>query len=112
MKLASLMILIVLLSGCGGLPTKIKSPFSIPEKTAPETTSPTVIATEPSPPPNFDDEFQKNLSKIWGDYFIENYSETRAIDVLVITNRKLKTPNFGCTNDNLGVIADVSTHFG
>ena len=112
MKLASLMILVIMLSGCGGLPTKIKSPFSIPEKTTPEVTTPTVIATEPTPAPNFDDEFQKNLSKIWGDYFIENYSDTRAIDVLVITNRKLRTENFGCSNDQLGVALDVSTHFG
>jgi len=112
MKLASLMILVIMLSGCGGLPTKIKSPFSIPEKTTPEVTTPTVIATEPTPAPNFDDEFQKNLSKIWGDYFIENYSDTRAIDVLVVTNRKLRSENFGCSNDQLGVTLDVSTHFG
>jgi len=112
MKLASLMILVIMLSGCGGLPTKIKSPFSIPEKTTPETTAPTVVANEPTPAPNFDDEFQKNLSKIWGDYFIENYSDTRAIDVLVITNRKLRSDSFGCSNDQLGVTLDVATHFG
>lgn len=111
MKLASLMIFVIVLSGCGGLPGKIKSPFSIPEKTTPETIAPS-IAVEAAPPPNFDDEFHKSLSKIWGDYFIENYSDTRAIDVLVVTNRKLKTQNFGCTNDHIGVTPDTSPHFG
>ncbi|MET0355674.1 MAG: alpha/beta hydrolase [Cellvibrio sp.] len=112
MKLTSLIILVIVLSGCGGLPTKIKSPFSIPEKTTPETTPVAVTPVETAPPPNFDDEFHKNLSKIWGDYFIENYSDTRAIDVLVVTNRKLKSENFGCTNDQIGVQTDTSPHYG
>lgn len=112
MKLTALMILTIVLSSCGGLPTKIKSPFSIPEKTTPETTPVATAPVEAAPPPNFDDEFQQNLSKIWGDYFIENYSDTRAMDVLVVTNRKLKTDNFGCTNDHLGVVTDTVVHFG
>ena len=108
MKLASLIIVSILLSGCGGLATKIKSPFAIPA------TETAVQATpaEPALPPSVDDEFQKSLSEIWGNYFIENYSDTRALDVLVITNRKLKTENFGCTNDHLGVTLDSAPRFG
>ena len=112
MKLVSLMIFVIVLSGCGGLPAKIKSPFSLSDKTVAEAKPPLAPPVDPTPPPNFDDEFQKSLSKIWGNYFIENYSDTRAIDVLVITNRKLKTENFGCTNDQLGVTPDTSAHFG
>lgn len=109
MKFASLMILVMFLSGCGGLPAKIKSPFSTSVTETPAKPAvPEVVAL----PPSIDDEFQKSLSQIWGNYFIENYSDTRALDVLVVTNRKFKGTNFGCTNDQLGVELDVSAHFG
>jgi len=110
MKLVSLIVIGTLLSGCGGLPTKLPSPFSS-SVTATPVATPTV-PTETAPPPSVDDEFQKSLSQIWGNYFIENYSDTRAIDVLIVTNRKLKTENFGCTNDHLGVTLDTIAHYG
>lgn len=109
MKLAAVIILVVLLSSCGGLPTKITSPFSTPAVVTP---APTPAAATPTLPPSIDDEFQKSLSQIWGNYFKENYSDTRALDILIVSNRKLKGENFGCTNDQLGVVLDTATHFG
>lgn len=109
MKFISLMIVLVLLSGCGGLPTKLPSPFATSVSATPaKPVEPEVVI----PKPSIDDEFQKSLSQVWGNYFIENYSDTRALDVLVVSNRKFKTESFGCTNDQLGVELDSATHFG
>lgn len=109
MKFVAVMIFTVLLSSCGGLPTKITSPFSTPAVVAPANTP---VAAAPTLPPSIDDDFQKNLSQIWGNYFKENYSDTRALDILIVSNRKLKSEHFGCTNDQLGVTPDTSVHFG
>lgn len=110
MKFVAVMMCVFLLSSCGGLPTKISSPFAKPDA------APVITPISPAPaaplPRHVDDEFQKSLGKIWGNYFIENYSDTRALDVLVISNRKLKSATFGCSNDQLGVERDESAHFG
>ncbi len=109
MKFVAVMIFTVLLSSCGGLPTKITSPFSTPAVVA---SANTPVAAAPTLPPSIDDDFQKNLSQIWGNYFKENYSDTRALDILIVSNRKLKSEHFGCTNDQLGVTPDTAVHFG
>jgi len=109
MKFLSLMVCVFLISSCGGLPKKIPSPFSTPATVAPKPAEPPAAVI---PPASIDDNFQKSLSQVWDNYFIENYSDTRAIDVLVASNRKLKAANFGCTNDQLGVEPDSTTHFG
>lgn len=111
MKFVSLMMCLLLVSSCGGLPTKISSPFAKPDAAPTITPIPNPVVEAPLPR-HVDDEFQKSLGKIWGNYFIENYSDTRALDVLVITNRKLKSTVFGCSNDQLGVERDESAHFG
>jgi esterase/lipase superfamily enzyme len=111
MKFLSLMMCVFLVSSCGGLPTKINSPFAKPD--AAPTMTPIANPVPEAPlPRRVDDNFQKNLGQIWGNYFIENYSDTRALDVLVISNRKFKGAAFGCTNDHLGVERDTSAHFG
>lgn len=61
---------------------------------------------------NVDDEFQKNLKLIWGNYFKEDFSDSRALDIFVVTNRKLKGKTFGCTNNQFGVEIENETHFG
>ncbi|MFO1389238.1 alpha/beta hydrolase [Cellvibrio sp.] len=110
MKYTMMVIALVLVTSCGGLPTKIPSPFSTSVTVAPpKQPEPPVEVT---PPPSVDDNFHKSLSQVWDNYFVENYSDTRAVDVLVISNRKLKADNFGCTNDQLGVELDSVTHFG
>lgn len=61
---------------------------------------------------SIDDEFQKNLKVIWDNYFKEDYTDTRSLDVFVVTNRKMKGKSFGCTNNQFGVELDTSAHFG
>lgn len=111
MKQVAVMVCLFLLGSCGSLPTKIASPFAKPD--APPVITP--IAPAPvvvAPPLSVEDNFQKNLSNIWDNYFVENYSDTRAIDVLVISNRKVKGDGFGCTNDQLGVELDSVVRYG
>ncbi len=95
------------LNSCGGLPTQMSSPFAKPSVATPAAPTP-----EAPPPRHVDDAFQTSLSQIWGNYFVESFSDTRALDVLVITNRKLKGDAFGCTNDQLSVESDAAVHFG
>ncbi len=61
---------------------------------------------------SIDETFQKNLKPIWDDYFKEDYTDTKAIDILVVTNRKFKNKSFGCTNNQFGVEIDEVSHFG
>jgi esterase/lipase superfamily enzyme len=79
-----------------------------------EEVKPVIIPTPPiqvivpppvvvEPPKNLDLEFQKNLKNIWGSYFVENYDESRLLDIYVATNRKAKSGNFGCTNNYFGI---------
>lgn len=108
MKFVAIVMWVILVTGCGGLPAKITSPFSPSVAVEP----PKAAVIEAALPPSVDDEFQKDLSQIWGNYFVESYSDTRALDVLVVSNRKLKGTVFGCTNDQLGVERDASAHYG
>ncbi|MES2676728.1 MAG: alpha/beta hydrolase [Pseudomonadota bacterium] len=55
---------------------------------------------------------QQNLQKIWGEYFGEGFNETKAIEVLVATNRNSRSANFGCADENFGVDADDKLKFG
>ena len=61
---------------------------------------------------SIDDEFHKILKPIWDNYFQEDFTDTRSLDILVVTNRKLKAKSFGCTNNHIGVELDTVAHFG
>ena len=99
--------LIALLSACSSEPVA-------PSKTeTPASSQVTTPVTEETPEiVNLDEKFQEDLKPIWDDYFKEDYTDTRAIDVFVVTNRKSKTGNFGCTNNTYGVALDKVTSFG
>lgn len=55
---------------------------------------------------NYDLEFQNKLKDVWGSYFKENYNESRSLDIYIVTNRNLKTKQFGCTDENFGIILE------
>lgn len=55
---------------------------------------------------------QKDLKQVWGQYFKEDFNDTRSLDVLVVTNRKSKSSDFGCGNDKFGVGFEASLKFG
>jgi esterase/lipase superfamily enzyme len=61
---------------------------------------------------NIDMEMQEKLQGIWKQYFVEEFNDSRAVNVLVVTNRNLKSKNFGCTDDNFGIVSDQTFRVG
>ena len=61
---------------------------------------------------NIDLDLQDKLKEIWREYFVEEFNDTRAVNVLVITNRLLTSKNFGCTDDSFGVSSDTNFRLG
>ncbi len=58
-------------------------------------------------PVNLDLKFSEDLGKVWSNYFTEDFTDSRAITVYVVTNRNLKQGNtIGCSDDYLGVSTD------
>lgn len=54
---------------------------------------------------------QDNLKKIWGEYFSDGFNETKAMDILVATNRNTNS-NFGCSDENFGINNGTQLNFG
>lgn len=97
--------LIFILSACS-------SSTPIPPKEEAPQTPPVVEAPPVVEILNLDEKFQSDLKPIWENYFKEDYTDTRAVDVFVVTNRKTKTGSFGCSNNTYGVSFDKVTSFG
>ena len=58
-------------------------------------------------PVNLDVEFNEELGKVWSNYFTEDFTDSKAMTIYVVTNRNLKQGNtLGCSDDYLGVNAD------
>ncbi len=57
---------------------------------------------------NLDLEFHQKLNQVWSTYYNESYNDTKAIDVIVATNRKLLGTNFGCSNQYFSVESDTT----
>lgn len=109
MKRSALLIFfILLLSACSSEP--VATPKA--EVITPPVVNNTPVAEAPPEITNLDEKFQNDLKPIWENYFKEDYTDTRAVDVFVVTNRKSKTGNFGCTNATYGVDFDKGTSFG
>jgi len=60
----------------------------------------------PAEPENLDLDLQAKLQAIWKQYFVEEFSDSRAVNVLVVTNRNLKGKGFGCTDEHMGIATD------
>jgi len=60
----------------------------------------------PQEPENLDLDLQVKLQSIWKQYFVEEFNDSRAVNVLVVTNRNLKGKGFGCTDDHMGIVTD------
>jgi esterase/lipase superfamily enzyme len=59
-----------------------------------------------------DEKLQKNLKPVWNEYFEQNFNDTAAVNIFVVTNRKAKNNLFGCNNDTLGTTVDSNLKFG
>lgn len=90
-------------------------------KNAPEVTEPIKQVTEsaetpppvvPEEPVNLDLELQDKLQDIWKQYFVEEFSDTRSVNVLVVTSRQFKGKGFGCTDDYFGSSMDNNFRVG
>jgi esterase/lipase superfamily enzyme len=55
---------------------------------------------------------QKNLQHIWGEYFQRDFNLTEALDIMVITNRRLVNDSFGCDDKSFAVSGDNLLKFG
>lgn len=78
---------------------------------------PEVILVSPSLPVeiplvNIDLTLQEKLKDVWKEYFVEEFNDSRAINVLVFTNRKLVSKSFGCTDQSFGVETDTNFRLG
>jgi esterase/lipase superfamily enzyme len=71
-----------------------------------------VALTACSSPDNLDEKLQRDLSRIWGEYFKEEYNRSRTVEIVVATNRKSKGDNFGCGNEQFGVELGDSLKYG
>lgn len=61
---------------------------------------------------NKDEKLQKDLNKIWEKHFTEEFNETRAVNVIIVSNRKVKDDKFGCDDERLGIQSDNKLNFG
>ncbi|MBC7428552.1 MAG: alpha/beta hydrolase [Bacteriovorax sp.] len=61
-------------------------------------------------PVNLDLELSDKLQGIWKQYFVEEFNDSRAVNIMVFTNRQFKSKGFGCTDDYFGIGID-NTNF-
>ncbi len=72
----------------------------------------TILTLTASCSGNKDEKLQKNLKPVWNEYFEQNFNDTVAVNIFVVTNRKAKNNLFGCSNDQLGTAVDSNLKFG
>ncbi|MBU6141120.1 MAG: alpha/beta hydrolase [Proteobacteria bacterium] len=61
---------------------------------------------------NHEERVRKNLQTAWQDYFEKDFTQTKPVEVLVVTNRKPKNESFTCDNTQFGVALDQNLRFG
>lgn len=103
MKLYFYLLIVLVISACSGHKTK-----EDPKKEEIKTTTPAIEESLS----NLDSKFSDDLNKVWAGYFKEDYTDTRAIDLLVVTNRKMKNGLMGCSNEQLGIEGDQVLKMG
>ncbi|MBM5782776.1 MAG: alpha/beta hydrolase [Pelagibacterales bacterium] len=59
-----------------------------------------------------DEKLQKKFHQNWNDYFEKSFSDSQAIEVFVVTNRKSKNNEFSCNADEFGVNRDQALKYG
>ena len=92
-----IMLLILSVSSCSTPKSEIE--------VAPVVTQPEIpLKIEPI---NLDFKYNEDLNKVWSNYFTEDFTDSRAIVIYVVTNRNLKQGNtLGCSDDYFGVNTD------
>ncbi len=85
-------------------PRQEAAPIAITDPVIPE-----IVVPETA---NLDLELQDKLRGVWKEYFAEEFNDTRIVNVLVITNRQLKSKGFGCNDDHFGSETDTNFRLG
>lgn len=62
----------------------------------------------------FKNDIQANkvLKQMWSGYFVDNFNETKAMDILVVTNRKATNNSFGCGENSFGTNGVGTLQYG
>lgn len=61
---------------------------------------------------SLDQKLSSDLKSIWSQYYVNDYYDTKSVDILYVTNRSLKSSPIDCTNETVGVSTDASFHYG
>lgn len=59
-----------------------------------------------------DNQARQSLQQMWQGYFAEDFNDTKAMDVLVVTNRQAGSNSFGCGENSFGVNNSGRLQFG
>src|SRR6476469_6638352 len=100
-----LFFLLIILTACSSTESVKKTVETPPPQEAPKQDAPKEIE-------NIDLELQAKLQEVWKQYFVEEFNDSRAVNVLVVTNRNMKGKTFGCTDNHLGVNTDAALKVG
>lgn len=108
MKIIILLSALILLQGCSNNEIKLETENEPKSETA--ETKAAIPAVEEQV--NLDLNLQEQLRGVWKDFFVEEFNDSRSVNVLVFTNRKLQSKSFGCTDENFGIENDVNFRLG
>lgn len=63
---------------------------------------------------NKGEKLQKDLGKVWSEYFTKDFSKKNTVKIFVVTNRDFKIHNlgFGCNDRHFGVKTDANLKYG
>ncbi len=54
----------------------------------------------------------KNFHAAWSEYFVQDFDQTKVVEVLVATNRQPKNDSFSCEDDQFGVTLAPTMKYG
>lgn len=107
-------ILLILLTALGLMLVSCSGHEKAPEITEniKKITDAPVTPVIPEEPINLDLELQEKLQGVWKQYFVEEFNDSRSVNVMVVTNRQFKGKGFGCTDDYFGTGIDTNFRLG
>jgi len=59
-----------------------------------------------------EEHFNKNIHNLWDNYYSKTFDQTANFNLLVVTNRKSKGQDFGCTQKSYGAEYDTKAKYG
>lgn len=103
------LVLLIFLFSCS---SEIKKKTEEVKEISPPLIITPIVEVTPAPFVTVDETFNQNVTPLWEDFFKTDFTETKAIDIYIATNRKLKSNRFGCADEYVGVDFDANLQFG